>query len=165
MKNIFRLVLLAAVVALGVWLWLVLFPSPEKMIRKRLVQLAQDVSFSSNDGNLARLKGAQSVAGFFLTNIEVNIDVPGRVQHDFMGRDEITQAALASRSAVSGLHVKFPDVSVTLAPDKQSATAEVTLVATVSGEGDAIVQELKFTFQKMDGQWLITRVETIRTLS
>jgi hypothetical protein len=165
MKNIFRLVLLAAVVALGVWLWLVLFPSPEKMIRKRLVQLAQDVSFSSNDGNLARLMGAQSVAGFFSTNIEVNIDVPGRVQHDFMGRDEITQAALASRSAVSGLHVKFPDVSVTLARDKQSATAEVTLVATVSGEGDAIVQELKFTFQKMDGQWLITRVETIRTLS
>ena len=165
MKNIFRLVLLAAVVALGVWLWLVLFPSPEKMIRKKLVQLAQDVSFSSNDGNLSRLMGAQSVAGFFSTNIEVNIDVPGRVQHDFMGRDEITQAALASRSAVSGLNVKFPDVSVTLAPDKQSATAEVTLVATVSGEGDAIVQELKFTFQKMDGQWLITRVETIRTLS
>ena len=109
--------------------------------------------------------GAQSVAGFFSTNIEVNIDVPGRVQHDFMGRDEITQAALASRSAVSGLKVKFPDISVMVAPDKQSATADVTLDATVSGESDAIVQELKFTFQKIDGQWLITRIETIRTLS
>jgi hypothetical protein len=165
MKNVFRLVLLAALVALGVWLWLVLFPSPEKIIRKRLVQLAQDVSFSTSDGNLSRLISAQSVAGFFSTNIEVNIDVPGRVQHDFMGRDEITQAALASRSAVSGLKVKFPDIGVMIAPDKQSATADVTLDATVSGESDAIVQELKFTFQKIDGQWLITRIETIRTLS
>jgi hypothetical protein len=27
------------------------------------------------------------------------------------------------------------------------------------------VQEMKFRLQKIDGQWLITRVETVRTLS
>jgi hypothetical protein len=27
------------------------------------------------------------------------------------------------------------------------------------------VQEMKFTFQKIGGDWLITRVETVRTLS
>jgi hypothetical protein len=37
--------------------------------------------------------------------------------------------------------------------------------ANVAGEKDAIVQEMKFTFQKMGGQWLISRVETVRTLS
>ncbi len=35
MKIVFRLALLAAAAAAGVWLWTVLFPSPEKIIRKR----------------------------------------------------------------------------------------------------------------------------------
>ena len=54
MKIIFRLVLLAALVALGVWLWTVLFPSPEKVIHKRLIGLANVVSFSPNEGDLVR---------------------------------------------------------------------------------------------------------------
>jgi hypothetical protein len=165
MKTILRVVFLAAFIALGVWLWFVLFPSPEEVIRKQLVKLAHDVSFSPDESNLAKLAGAQSLAGFFSTNVEVNINVPEHEQHALVGRDEITQAVLASRSSVNGLTVKFPDVNVTVAPDKQSATADVTFEATVSGERDAIVQEIKITFEKSEGKWLIKKVETVRTLS
>jgi hypothetical protein len=52
MKIVFRLVLAVALLAFGVWLWFVLFPSPEKVIRKRLTGLAHTASFSSNEGNL-----------------------------------------------------------------------------------------------------------------
>lgn len=165
MKNVFNLVLIVALAVLGVWLCFVLFPGPEKVIRNQFTQLAHKVSFSSSQGDLVRLANAQSVSSFFSTNVEIAIAVPGRVQHTFLGRDEITQAALASRSAVSGLTIKFPDVNVTVAPDKQSATVDLTLEATVAGERDAIVQEMKVTFLKIDGRWLITRVETVRTLS
>lgn len=165
MKIALRFILLAALVALGAWLWFVLFPSPEKVIRQRLTELARTVSFSSNESDLARLAAAQSLAGFFSTNVEVNIDMPGRIRHTLMGRDEITQTALAARSAVGGLSVKFPDINVTVAPDKQSAVADLTVEANVSGEPDPIVQEMKFTLQKIDGRWLITRVETVRTFS
>jgi hypothetical protein len=164
MKIIFRLVLAAALLAFGIWMWTVLFPSPEKAIRKRLVELARTASFSSNEGNLMRLAGAQSLGFFFSTNIEVNIDVPGH-RHDFVGRGEIIQAALAARSAVAGLMVKFPDINITVAPDKQSAVADLTVEARVSGQQDLIVQEMKFTLQKTDGKWLVTRIETVRTLS
>jgi hypothetical protein len=54
---------------------------------------------------------------------------------------------------------------VTVAPDKQSAVADLTVQANISGEPDPIVQEMKFTLRKIDGRWLITRVETVRTLS
>ena len=159
------MVLLAALVALGVWLWLLLFPSPEKVIRKRLTELAVTVSYSPSQGNLARIAAAQSLAGYFGTNIEVNIDVPGRLRHTLMGREDIAQTAMSARAVVSSLSVKFPDINVTVAPDKQSAVADLTLDATIASEVDHLVQELKFTFQKIDGEWLITRVETIRTLS
>ncbi|HYA79251.1 MAG TPA: hypothetical protein VED19_01930 [Candidatus Nitrosopolaris sp.] len=165
MKTVFRLILLAVLVALGVWLWFVLFPSPEKIIRQRLTELARTASFSSNEGNLARLAAAQSLAGFFATNVEVDINVPGRVQHTLVGRDEIQQAALGARERLSGLKVTFPDINITVAPDKQSALADLTVEASVSGEGDSIVQEMKITFQQTDGHWLIMRVETVRTLS
>jgi hypothetical protein len=165
MKIVFRFILLAALAALGVWLWLVLFPGPEKIIRKRLTELARTASFSSGESDLARLAAAQSMAGFFATNGEINIDAPGRVQHTFIGRDEIKQAVLVVRSTLGGLKVQFPDIKITVAPDKQSAVADLTVEANVAGDRDSIVQETKFTFQQTDGQWLIARVETVPTLS
>ena len=83
----------------------------------------------------------------------------------FWAATKSQQAALGARSALSGLKVQFPDINITVAPDKQSAVADLTVEANVAGERDPIVQEMKFTLQKTDGEWLITRVETVRTLS
>ena len=164
MKIVFRVVWLAALVAAGLWLWAVLFPSPEKVVRQRLATVAQRASFTADESALARLADAESLAGYFSTNVEIDLDVPGRIQHTILGRDEITQTAAAARSTVSSLSVKFLDVTLTIGPDKQSAVADLTLQAQVAGERDMIVQELKITLQKIDGQWLIVKVETVRTL-
>jgi hypothetical protein len=165
MKSVLRIVLLAVLAALGVWLWTIIFPSPEKIIRRQLSQVAERASFKADEGTLARMAGAQSLASYFSTNVEINLDVPGRIQHTIIGRDEITQAALSARSTAGSLSVKFLDMNVTLAPNRRAAIADFTVEARVSGDQDLIVQEMKFTLQKISGQWLITRVETIRTLS
>jgi len=164
MKIIIRIVLLAARAALGVWLWTVLFPSPEKVIRRRLMELARTVSSSPNESDLTRLAAARSVAGFFASTVELNVDLPELGQRT-LDREELTQLALLARSRAGGVHVKFPDITITVAPDKQSAVADLTVEANVSGERDSIVREMKFTLRKTDGQWLITRIETIRTLT
>jgi hypothetical protein len=165
MKIAFRIVLLAALAAAGVWLWTILFPSPEKIIRRQLNEVARHVSFAANEGALSRLAHAESLAGYFSTNVEVNINLREGDRQDFVGRDQITQAALAARSAVSSLSVKFLDVAVTIGPNKQSAVADFTVEARIPGDQELIVQEMKFTLQKISGHWLITRVETVRTLS
>ncbi|HLX94773.1 MAG TPA: hypothetical protein VKU37_03435 [Verrucomicrobiae bacterium] len=165
MKSVFRIVVLAALVAVGVWLWTVWFPSPEKIVRQRLATVARLASFATDEGPLARLADAENLAGCFSTNVEVDLDVPGRFQITMLGRDEVTQTAATARSMVSSLNVKFLDVNVTLGPDKRSAVADFTVEARVGGDQDMIVQEMKFTLQKIGGQWLITRVGTIRTLS
>ncbi|HTV39342.1 MAG TPA: nuclear transport factor 2 family protein [Candidatus Sulfotelmatobacter sp.] len=165
MKMISRVIVLAALVALGVWLWTIFFPSPEKIIRKQLTKLAQDVSFSQNENDLVKVAGAQNVADFFTENVEVNITVQGRGQETLTGRDQIRTVALESRQEATSLDVKFPDVNVTVAPDRNSAVADVTVDATVSGERDAIIQELDITFQKIDGHWLISKVETVQGVS
>jgi hypothetical protein len=164
MKIIIRIVLLAALAVLGIWLWTVLFPRPEKVIRRRLTELARTVSSSANESDLARLAAARSVAGFFAADVELNVDLPELGQRT-MDHVEITQLALMGRSRAGGLQVKFPDINITVAPDKQSAMADLTVEANISGEHDSVVREMKFTLRKTDGQWLITRIETVRTLT
>jgi len=164
MKILFRLVLLAVLVAAGVWLWAVFFPSPEKVIRQRLAEIARLASFSPNENPLAALGGAQKLAGFCSPDLHVKLAVPVNADHTFESRDEIAQADLAARSALGGmLKVEFVDVLVTLAPDKQSAVADLT--ARIQTGSDLNMQEIKFTLKKVDGQWLVTRAETIRTFS
>jgi hypothetical protein len=75
------------------------------------------------------------------------------------------QIAAGARASLIGLKVEFPDVNITLAPDRQSATADLTVKVQTAGDRDFIWQEMKFTLQKTGGHWLITRVETVRTLT
>lgn len=165
MKTVLRIVLIVALAALGAWLWTVLFPGPEKVIHRRLLELARTVSPPGDESDLARLAAARRVAGYFAANVELKLTVPELGQRDSMDREEITQAALLARSRGGGLRVNFPDVNVNVAPDRQSAVADVTVEAHLAGGHDRLLQEMKFTFRKIDGQWLITRVETIQTLS
>jgi hypothetical protein len=165
MKIVLRLILLAALAAAGVWLWTVLFPSPEKIIRNRLAQAASEVSFKSAENPLVIAARAERFAGFFSTNVEININVPELGRHNLAGREEIMQAAAGAHAAVSSLTVEFPDMNITVGPDKLSAVADVSVKVQAAGEKDVYVQEIKFTLQKIGGDWLITRVETVRTLS
>ncbi len=165
MKIALRFILFAALAAIGVWLWFVLFPSPEKVIRKRLVELARAASSSSGESDLARLVAARSVAGFCSTNVELAVDLPELARNSLMDREEISRMVYVARSRAGGVQVKFPDINITVAPDKQSAVADLTVQVNVSGERDPFLQQMKFTLKKIDGQWLITRVETVRSLS
>jgi hypothetical protein len=165
MKLVLRLVLLAALVMAGIWLWTILFPSPEKIVRQRLAQTASEASFKAGENPLVIAARSESLASRFGTNVEFNLDLPEHGHQEFAGRAEITQAAAGLRMKVGSLKVEFPDVSVTVSPDKQSAVADATVKVQAAGEKDFFVQEVKFTFQKIDGDWLITRVETVRPLS
>lgn len=165
MKAVYRLILLVALVAAGVWLWAILFPSPEKIIRKRLTQAAGEASFKSGENALISAARAETLAGFFSTNVELNINLPEHGRHNFVGRTEIMQAAAGARSAVGSLKVELLDMNITVGPDKLSGVADVAVKVQAAGEKDYNVQEMKFTFLKIGGDWLITRVETVRTPS
>lgn len=160
-----RLLLFTVLAALAGWAWTILHPSPERAIRKQLEGVARAVSFGPEQGSLARLAGAERLAGFFSTNVDIEIDVPERQEHRMAGREEVQQAALAARGALRALRVSFPDVTVVVNADQQSAVADLTLQALAEGQMDRIFQEMKVTLRKINGEWLIVKVETVRTLS
>jgi hypothetical protein len=164
MKWITRGVALVLVAAIGVWVWRTFFPSPEIVIKKRLIKLARDASFSPNDSQLSKIAGARAVPDFFAPEVDIVLDLPRHVQHVFNSREEIAEKALGSRQA-AGLSVSFPDINVSVNPDRTTAVADVTLNATIRGEQDDIVEELHITFQNTNGDWLIRRVQTVEPVS
>ena len=166
MKNgVIRGVLLLAIAGVGYWIWTMLFPSPESVIRKQFNLLAQSVSFSSNEGALAKALNAERLTGFFTPDVEITVDVPGHSQHTLHGRDELLQAAMAARGMAGTLSVEFLDINVTVSPDKTSATVNLTAKGRAGSERDLLVQELKFLLKKVNRDWLIYQVETVKTLS
>ena len=95
MKWVGRLFLLLALVALGLWLWSIFFPSPEKLIRKRLTKVARAVSLTSNEGPLAKANHVSNLESCFSVDAQVNLDAPDRSGYVLNGRNEIRQAAIA----------------------------------------------------------------------
>ena len=155
------LALLAAAAVLG---WRYLFPNPEHVIRRELGQLARAASITPNEAPLAKLSKAQKVVSFFADDAQISVDIPGRSVLTFSGQEDLRQAALGARSMLNSLRVDFVDIVVTVAPDKLSAVAHLTATASLPGEKIPEVQELEVHFNKMDHDWLIQRVDFVKTL-
>ena len=163
MKNLLRLILLALLIAVGFWVWNILFPNPQKIIRHRLNKLAQLASFAPNEGNFSRIASVEKMGTYFTDNAEVTVDIPGE-SHTLNGRAELVQAAAAARASVNGVSAELVDIVIDMGSNDQSAMVDLTLKAKVGGEKDAIILELNFTFKKIKGDWLISRVATVQTL-
>jgi hypothetical protein len=162
--RIVRLLLVAGSFALGFWGWRFLHRSPERVIRRELAELARTACIPANEGNLPRLANAQKLASFFTTDVEIDFDLRGRFSQTISGRSELQEKALAARAALSGLTVEFLDINVTVAPDGQSATADLTAKASLPGDTVPQVEEVKVDFKKVDGDWLIQHAENVKTL-
>jgi len=163
-KWIVRAILVGILAALGYWLWTVFFPNPEKLIRARIQEIAKLASFASNEGPLAKISNAQKLSSYVAENVEIHVEFQRRSDSVYTGRDEILKACVAARSMATALSVEFPDIEIVVHPGKQSATAEVTMRAQIHGDRDYIIQELKIDLARIEGDWLITRAETVRTL-
>ena len=163
-KRLPRIVLLVLAVALLVLAYRHWFPNEEQRIRRMLSDVAREACIPANPKPLGNLAAAQKLASFFSPEVEIHVDAPSYGQHTLMGRDEIMQAVLAARANLKNLKVEFLDPNVALDASQESATVELTAKVTHTGERDFGVQELKFQMKRLDGQWRINRVETVRTL-
>jgi len=165
MKWFWRLLVVVALVAGGVWLWRAFHPSPEKIIRGQLRQLAGQVSFVPGESDLTRLGKLAGITRYFTEEVEMKLAF-----RDFAERRTITheliQSGLAGMRTIApaGLAVEFLDVKITLAPGGDFASVELTMNAHAPGDNTLNVQEMKIALRRHNETWLIYRVETVRTL-
>jgi hypothetical protein len=165
MQKSFRIFFAAALIALGFWGGIVLFPGPERVIRSLLNDLAETASSDSKQGAIAKAYDLQKIPDFFTPDVEINIDARGYPPMTLHDRDELMQIVAFARSRQGNVKVEFLDINVTLGPDKTSAVANLTCRIMLPGDRDSIVQEANFSLKKAEGKWRIYRVETVKTLA
>lgn len=134
------------------------------MIRKQLMKLSIVASVPPNESQLGHMASGQKLTTFFTPDTELVVDVPGRLQHTFNGREEVLEAAAGVRATLRSLSVEFFDLVITVAPDKQTAVVQMTAKATMPGESVPEVQRVKAEFKNSNGEWLISRAETVKAL-
>ena len=158
-----RVVLLLAVAVLAFWVWRTFFPDPQTAIRRRLTEIAQLASFDQKESETAKLWNSEKLASYFTEDVTIKVDVPG-AHGEASGRDQIAAGALEARKRFARLGVRFSEIQVTVAPDRQSAIADLTVNANANGEPDFIIQELALRLKKIGRSWLVSRIETVKTL-
>lgn len=164
MKIAIRLGLLVAAVAIGVWLWTILFPSVEKVIHKRMTTLAETATFDASANNINRATKALNFIGYFSADAEIFVDLPGLGSHTFSGRDEIRETANGGFATIPGLKTTFLDQTIRVSADKQTADVSCTVRVFIGGDKDSGFEEMHFQWVKKEGVWLIKRAETVKTL-
>ncbi|TAK93261.1 MAG: hypothetical protein EPO07_18325 [Verrucomicrobia bacterium] len=165
MKIVLRLVALAGLIALAIWLYTVFFPSAEKQVRTHLLATAVAAGFPAHEGELARAANLAAFIGCFADPVELKVSLPYGERAQELGRDELLQAGNYARNQLGSLKVQFLDITITVAPDKENASADLTVRGSTPGDANYLVQEMKFDLRKIKGRWLINRVETIRVLN
>jgi hypothetical protein len=164
MKIAFRLVALAVLGGAGFWLWTVFFPSPEKAVLKKISGLAATATISPNDGAITRAEKVSSLTGYFSPDAEIIYDVSVAGAGTLSGRDEIRETAAGGFANAPSLKVQLNDARARIGPDKQSAEVTCTALISAGDNKDFGIQELHLQLKKIDGDWLITRAETVKTL-
>ena len=159
-RNLIIVVAVAASLWFG-WQWL--FPSDEARIVSVLERIADGVSSGADEGNMGRLARAASLRNEFAPDVTVDAGPPFQ---RIRGRDAIVGVAARTSDTVRNLEITFPDVAITVAPDRQSATAVVTAEARFDeGGGPGIdARELELEFTRMDDDWVISAVTLVQAL-
>jgi hypothetical protein len=156
--------IVTAVAAAVLWFgWHWIFPSDEAQIVAVLERIATGISSAADEGDVGRIARAASLRDDLAPDVTVEAGAPLR---RLTGRDAVIGAAATTSGRVRNLTVTFPDVSVAVAPDGQSATAVVTAeVRFDAREGRSIdARELELEFSRADGQWVISSIVVVETL-
>ena len=164
MKIIVRILLLAALAGLGLWLWTILFPSPEKLVLEKISSLATTATINANDGNFVRAGKVSNLIGYFSSDAQIVLEISGVGQGALNGRDEIREAAAHGFTGLKSLNVKFLDATAKIGADRQSAEVNCTAEVQIGDSKELGVQELVFQLKKIDENWRITRIESVKTL-
>ncbi len=166
MKLFCRAFLIAILIVAGLWIRATFFPNPESAIRKRLTEIARNASTSPGEGNITGTAHAWRLANCFTTNTEFKIEWPEGRMEETLDRNEILRFVNGSRFGTGrSFRIEFLDPIITFSEDKKTSTVEATLRATIPADKNFIVQEIKIIFIKVGREWLIQRVETLKTLA
>jgi hypothetical protein len=155
--SIYVSLVLAALAGYFVYQW---WFNPNRIIKRRLGDIASALSAPAAEDDLARLARIARLRGYLDDRIRVRL---GRAGPEFQSRDEALGAAAGWKAGSGGWSVDFVDVDVRVNADgtaRAFATAELTTPEPQAGQQTLDSREVSFSLQNENGEWLVREVES-----
>jgi hypothetical protein len=151
----------AGLAALFAWALVKSLPNDQKAIQSLLTGLVQAASIKPNESGFARLAYADRLAGYFTTNVTIQVEGFGTDFAAINGRTELVQAAMAARSQLPQAQFELADLNIKVHPDKHSAGVYAVVRGQINYETNRFGHALKMVASKSAGRWLISQVQTV----
>jgi len=157
-----RLLVLLLVAGLAILALRGYLESDRRQIERQFERLAEAASVQGTESPIEQIAQAAQVVRFFTNDVVLRLGQDS--SSVIAGRDALV--ALAAQARRRGpLQVMFDDVQVSVGgPDSASVYATVTATGANLQSEVVEAREISVTLQKVDGDWLIARVEGVRTL-
>lgn len=164
--KIIRFILI--LVGAGFLAWLAynhFFPNEEKRIRKMFDNLAAAASIPDKKTPLKAFSAISKVQDCFETNVEIKIESQFEgFKGSISGREELMELVKLAWARRNNIKVEFLDITVTVDPSGDSATAMLTAKVTQVGERDFLFQEFEVKLLKHEGDWRIVQITSMKVL-
>lgn len=151
------LLLLAITAGVSVW-YLYFNKSDKEIIKEQLYQFRSDTSKYSGEGMAQGLLKCKALEKLFDRTCHVNINVD--MFTGSFSPEEIASKAMFCRKNCASAVIDFHNIKITIEGDN----AEAALTASLDGsskDGKRFneYRELIFSFKKLEGKWLINKID------
>jgi hypothetical protein len=150
------LVLLAAV---GFWSYRQWVPDDATIIARRIGKLGALASISSKESSLVRLARCREIAGCFSHDARIDWETD-----QLRGSNEVFQRFYLFRTTTPSVQARVVDLDVAVDTSGEQAEANFTVIVDLGTEKFAIVEEVHFRLQKIDGEWLVAEAKASQPL-
>jgi hypothetical protein len=135
--------------------------SDARVIHRRLDALAETASVTTNETDIDRLARAARLGTFVTDDVMIRSDVSSFVG----GKQAVVGLALQGAAADGPMTVAFDDVQISVT---DPATATVLVTVRVTTDNPQVEpprpRQVNATLSKVNGLWLLSRAEVLRTL-
>ncbi|HVY69161.1 MAG TPA: hypothetical protein VHH73_04500 [Verrucomicrobiae bacterium] len=150
-----------ALAAFGIW-WL-FFPGDQRVIRSRVEKIARLASVGAGESQILRVSKTERLVDMLAADVGVSLEGTGADFTSFAGKDQFAEGLRVARLRARQAKVQLLDVVFDSEPDGQQAVTRMAALAEVDGEQNRVAQEIRISWRKVDGQWLIAKIETVKS--
>ena len=153
----------AALVAAGVWLWRVGFPSEEQKIVRLLDECAETAGFRSGEPPAAAVLKLRRLDDRLDDRVTIRWRRRGSIHEQEFDRRELIGHIASTRKYLKELRVELSDLAVTVGGDTAVVEGSAQLAGTAQGRrwDDPVLEDLRIELVRRDGAWRVSAV-TVR---
>ena len=133
--------------------------NPNRMVKARLGEIAATISVPPNEAEIGRVTRLAQLRKLVAADVHVVI---GRSGPELRSRDAVMGAFAAFTPPPGGWNVDFGDADIRVNADDTArayVTADVTTKDPQTGKQTLDSREIRFSFVRQDGTWLVNDAE------